>query len=199
MYVYGMTHPFEPDKPLFTVEIAALGSRASAPLLRKWQAAGLLNLREVDLPGARGRSNFTRLSWRTTLRVAVMVEITRWGIPANMALETAMSFTDAGGPPLPPHGDETDEERRNRIAFGPRYRNPGEPFHEGETWLVFTNRTQPGRLENVRADRPFVSPRLPPESSLLIIDCRTLIDRVAFALQAAAAGEKKPAVLEKVD
>jgi hypothetical protein len=179
-----MTHEIDLDEPRFPLDIVAHAAGRSIHLLRKWQTGGL-SLTGPDGKGQdiveRGRGRIALYTLRTTIRLALMAEMTAWGVPAETAYLTAIQFTDlSDGPPAGYAGRQAE-----------RSRDPGECFPIGKTWIVFHNQQVQGEVVNVRDDSPFRWPA--PDTvlditSIFVIDCEILVRRVRDRLVAKVIG-----------
>src|SRR5262245_39848577 len=154
------------DAALYPLDLIAHAAGRSIHLFRKWQTSGLrLTKPERGDNVSRGRGRVGRYTLRTAIRLALMAEMTAWGVPVGSAYLTARKFTDVG-----------DGE------FDAGGRGPGECFPHGKTWLVFHNQDI-GNLVNVRNDAPL---EWPDDSgkAIFIIDCESVVEKVRARLTA---------------
>lgn len=129
-----------------------------------------------------GPGRYAAYSLRTVLRIAVMVEQTKWGISPTIALQNACVFTDI------------HSGRRNHTWAGGQgsidvmfrgsqpQRDAGELFAEGKTYLVLRSPTNSARVINILPgeglDVAKVQIGTLLEASTLCIDLNEITQRV---------------------
>lgn len=140
---------------LFPTEMAAAAAETTVALIKKWGAAGvpILSPKHGDVQGSGGHGNRTMLTFRGVVRLAHMVELTRWGMPPAIAKLSASKFSHVG-----------DDER-----------GICEPYPVGDTYLASRDVKKGADLINVREDKPlFVKGE---STALLLIDCEDILNR----------------------
>jgi hypothetical protein len=167
-----MSTAVELDIPKYPVKPVANALGISVGWIRKYQALFPL-LKEHDVQGGLGRGHKSLFTPRTVMRMAIMLELTRWGISAENALSSAVTFADigsGGGGFMPPEG-ETVGQSFARMGVK---RGSGGYFPSGRTCLLITNRDEPGQLVNTFKESVF----LVPSATALVVDCKDIFDRV---------------------
>jgi len=140
---------------IFDIESLSHGIARPKKFILRWQRAKVPYTGPDDGYGHRRRNRRAVYSGRTVIRFALIAEATGYGVPINHAWPPAVQFT----------------EGIDFCGSPDHFRLPCEPFLDGKTWIVFSDKSEPGRLLNVTEDnwRDLLSRSA--ESSVIVIDC----------------------------